>query len=58
MILKILNNEKRIKKLEKENKKLRDWIVVWVINKEKGEDWRKLMLKELGYTPSKDKETK
>ena len=48
--------QKEVRALKKENRKIKDWLIVWVINKEKGEDWRRLMLKELGITPSKSKE--
>ena len=39
-------DESRIYKLELEVERLKDWIQMWIINKEP-EEWRELMEKEL-----------
>jgi len=42
-----MNQKSQEDKLKSEINKIKNWLQVWVINKERGAEWRKLMEKEL-----------
>ena len=39
--------EQEIDKLKEEIKKIKDWLQIWVINRESGGAWRSLMERDL-----------